>query len=84
MAFRPLGYLWLQLGILQSLEEQPSTSITDISKRISSLRTLVDSFGEGLPKYDRGRYASVGGMGQKKRTQSGILVDILPVANNRA
>lgn len=45
-------------GILQSLEEQPSTSITDISKRISSLRTLVDSFGEGLPKYDRGRYAS--------------------------
>ncbi|ADV19801.1 Tubulin folding cofactor C, putative [Cryptococcus gattii WM276] len=45
-------------GILQSLEEQSSTSITDISKRISSLRTLVDSFGEGLPKYDRGRYAS--------------------------
>nr|KIR48364.1 tubulin folding cofactor C [Cryptococcus bacillisporus CA1280] len=45
-------------GILQSLEEPSSTSITDISKRISSLRTLVDSFGEGLPKYDRGRYAS--------------------------
>ncbi|OXC87004.1 tubulin folding cofactor C [Cryptococcus neoformans] len=45
-------------GILQSLEGAPSTSIIDISKRISSLRALVDSFGEGLPKYDRGRYAS--------------------------
>ncbi|KAE8541355.1 hypothetical protein D1P53_002714 [Cryptococcus gattii VGV] len=42
----------------QKQEEQSSTPITDISKRISSLRTLVDSFGEGLPKYDRGRYAN--------------------------
>lgn len=44
----------------------------------------MDSFGEGLPKYDRGRYASVGSMGQKKKNSVGILVDILPVANNRA
>lgn len=57
--FCSLGCLWLQSGILQSLEGAPSTSIIDISKRISSLRALVDSFGEGLPKYDRGRYASV-------------------------
>ncbi|ODN99535.1 hypothetical protein L198_03379 [Cryptococcus wingfieldii CBS 7118] len=41
--------------ILQACET-PGASLSHIARLIQDLRKLVDSYGEGLPKYDRGRY----------------------------
>ncbi|WVQ70733.1 hypothetical protein IAR50_000255 [Cryptococcus sp. DSM 104548] len=43
--------------ILQTIDK-PGASLTDIARLIQDLRKLVDSYGEGLPKYDRGRYTN--------------------------